>query len=305
MSTQTASSDSPKNIAIYTGMVMLAAVGFGTVPYFARSLTEAGMSASAIAFCRYAITAVVLLPYLNLREAFRTATFWGIAAGAAMGIGWIGYVTALKSAPFPVVSVIYMTYPVFTLVLGWVFFHDRPNRWSYAGAGMILIAALLVATPADGGADVSVSGILMAFLAPLGFAFAINILTQKLVALPPLSRIAPVSIGAVAGLFPLMLAGGVSSALPDSAAHVWLVLGIALVTALVPQLLFVSFAPMIGTARSAMAGSIELPVMFLVGWMAFGVPFTVVQLVAGALVVGAVFVTPARRAGLRDYARAP
>jgi len=285
-------------MVLHTGLVMLAAICFGTVPFFARSLTEAGMSAPAVAIYRYAITAVVLLPYLNLRPGFLAATFWGIAAGAGMGIGWIGYVTALKSVPLPVVSVIYMTYPVFTLVLGWGIFHDRPDRWSFVGAGMILFAALLVSAPTGGagGPGGTVTGLLMAFLAPLGFAFAINVLTQKLVVLRPVSRIAAVCVGAVAGLLPLVLAGGAVAALPTDIGQLWLILGIALITALVPQLIYSVSAPVIGAARSAMAGSVELPVMFLVGWVAFGAPLSAVQLVAGALVVGAVFVTPTRRA---------
>jgi len=53
---------------------------------------------------------------------------------------------------------------------------------------------------------------------------------------------------------------------------------------------------MVGTARTAIAGSIELPVMFLVGWAAFGEVLNVAQLVACALVITAIVLTPAKRA---------
>jgi drug/metabolite transporter (DMT)-like permease len=46
--------------------------------------------------------------------------------------------------------------------------------------------------------------------------------------------------------------------------------GLALGTAFVPQLVYTSFAQRIGAARSAVAGSIELPTLFLIGWFAPG-----------------------------------
>ncbi|WP_419739418.1 EamA family transporter [Ruegeria sp.] len=44
---------------------------------------------------------------------------WGLSAGALMGLGWIGYVAALEKLPASTVGVLYMTYPVFTLVIAW------------------------------------------------------------------------------------------------------------------------------------------------------------------------------------------
>ncbi len=41
-----------------------------------------------------------------------------------MGIGWIGYVTALEKLPASTVGVLYMTYPVFTLATAWAVFGE-------------------------------------------------------------------------------------------------------------------------------------------------------------------------------------
>ena len=71
-----------------------------------------------------------------------------------------------------------------------------------------------------------------------------------------------------------------------------MILGIAVVTALIPQLLYVVSAPRISAAKSAMAGSMELPTMFLVGWLAFGETIGSGQLVAAFMILGAVAVTP-------------
>ena len=68
-----------------------------------------------------------------------------------------------------------------------------------------------------------------------------------------------------------------------------------LATALVPQLLYTACSPVIGTARTAIAGSVELPVMFAIGWLAFDETLRPVQIVACAMVLGAILLTPARQ----------
>jgi drug/metabolite transporter (DMT)-like permease len=75
-----------------------------------------------------------------------------------------------------------------------------------------------------------------------------------------------------------------------------LAIGIGLGTALIPQLVYTVCSPRVGTARTAMAGSIELPVMFLIGWLAYGEALHPAQAAACALVLGAIALTPSRRA---------
>ena len=103
-------------------------------------------------------------------------------------------------------------------------------------------------------------------------------------------------MGSVLGLLPLVQATPAAALLPADP-HGWLlVLGIGLGTALVPQLIYTVCSPVIGTARTAVAGSIELPVMFAVGWLAFGEPLGGAQAVACLLVLAAIALTPARQA---------
>ncbi len=274
-----------------TFLVMLSSIGFGTVPFFAKSLSEAGMASPAIAFYRYALTALALLPFLSLEKTMRTASFWGVIAGAGMGMGWIGYVKALDTMPVSTLTVIYMTYPLFTILIACLGFRNTPEPRSIFSATLILIAAVIALSPTAIETS-SFTVLLFAFLAPLGFGFAINILTNVLTQLPPLSRIACVSLGSVLGLTPLIISLEVTSVLPSSATTWWLIAGIALLTALIPQLIYTVNAPLIGATQTAMAGSIELPTMFIVGWLAFGEPITLVQSIAGVIVLIAILIPP-------------
>lgn len=289
-------SDTARSVpALHTVLVVLAAMGFGTVPYFAKSLTEAGMDASVIALSRYVIGAAVLSPFLRFGRGERGMTLVGIATGAAMGLGWIGYVAALRAAPVSTVGVLYMTYPVFTIAIGWLVFADRPSRRALLGAGLILLAAILASAP-EAVEAAALPALGLALLAPAGFGLGINVLTRILPGLPPLSRMACVSLGSVIGLAPVALTQQTGPLLPATPGGWALLVGIGLGTALIPQLLYTIHAPMIGAARTAVAGSVELPMMFLVGWLAFGERLGPAQLIAGALVVTAILVTPPRRA---------
>ena len=156
-----------------------------------------------------------------------------------------------------------------------------------------IAAAALASSPAAISAD-HLSALVLSLAAPLGFGFGINVLVHKLVVLKPLARISCVSLGSVLGLMPLMAATPAAALFPVSASGWWLVAGIAFGSALIPQLLYTVAAPVIGTARTAIAGSFELPTMFLVGWFAFGEPVGITQWIACAIVISAIALTPGK-----------
>jgi len=273
--------------------VAMAAVGFGSVPYFAKTLTNSGMAAPAIAFYRYLLVAIVLSPFLLLGAKSRPATAWGILAGAAMGVGWSGYVKSIALIPVSTAGIVYMSYPVFTVMIAWLWFRQGFTSQSLASSAMILIAASLVSAPAQppSGFERN-SGLLFAFIAPVTFALAINILASKLDGIPPLSRVAGLALGAVIGLLPFVLPLAATEVLPNSASDWWIIVGICVVTALIPQFLYVINAPLIGATKSAMLGGIELPVMILIGWLAFDEEFGLKQLAAALLVLLSITLTP-------------
>lgn len=273
--------------------VVAASVGFGLVPYFARTLTAEGMAPHAIAFFRYAFAATVLLPFVWRARFQWVPLSWGLAAGIVMGVGWIGYVRAVEIAPVSTVGVLYMTYPVFTLLIAWLMFGDVPRRRAILAALMIVGAAVLATSPDALRAD-QLPALVLSLAAPLGFAFGINVLVHKLTVLKPVVRIACVSLGSVLGLLPLMGMTSETELFPVTASGWWLVAGIAFGSALVPQLLYTVAAPVIGTARTAIAGSFELPTMFLVGWFAFAEPVGAAQWLACAIVILAIALTPGK-----------
>ncbi|MEM7562842.1 MAG: DMT family transporter, partial [Pseudomonadota bacterium] len=275
-------------------LVVFTCFCFGTIPFFAKSLTDAGIAPYAVAFYRYGLSSVILLPLLiQLSRTKLRIILWGMASGVAVGLGWVGYVHALKTIPVSTAGVLYMTYPVFTILIGWLFFRDKPSPRAGFASILVVIAAVLARSPAA--VEPQHLPVMLASLsAPITFGVAINVLIFKLQGLKPLARVASFSLGSSLGLLPLLITAAPGTVFPDQAEHWWLVAGLALGTALIPQLIYSINAPKIGAARAAMAWSIELPTMFLIGGLLLGEQIGIAQWLGGALVTIAILLTPAR-----------
>lgn len=274
------------------GGVMLAAVGFGLVPVFVRWLGATGMDPAAIAFWRYSVTALVALPWLRLTGDRFGPSGMGLMAGIAMGLGWIGYVVAVERTTIASAGVLYMTYPVFTLVFAFLLLRQRPGPRALIAAALVLLAAVISTPgPLEG---LGAPDILLALAAPCSFGFAITVLAGWLSRITAMERLAVVPLGACFGLAFIVTDLPAERVIP-AWEEVPLVLALSVVTSLVPSWLYVVSAPRIGASATATAGAIELPTMFALGWLVFGEALGVAQFAAGALVVGAILLVSISR----------
>jgi drug/metabolite transporter (DMT)-like permease len=124
------------------------------------------------------------------------------------------------------------------------------------------------------------------------FALIIVVLTCLTPSLTAVERLACAMVGCVIGLGPLV-AVTEAAAFVLSNGRVWLILlGMGLVTDLIPQMLYTVAAPRIGPGRSAAAGSVELPTMIALGWLAFGETVGLREIAASGLVLAAILLVP-------------
>ena len=277
---------------IATFMVVLAGIMFGSVPFFAKALTQTGLAPPAVAFYRYLLVGVLLAPFLDLRRSNRVATLWGLGAGIVMGLGWIGFVEALKSLPVATAGVLYMSYPLFTLLIGRLLFGVGVGPRAMLAGGMVLLGAMIGANGNGGAHGYDMTAIALALSAAASFALGINILIYRLSTIPTLARVPCVSLGALLGLAPLIISLPIDQVLPNGVEDIGFIIAIGVVTALIPQVIYVNFAPAIGISRTAVAGSVELPTMMCVGWLIFGEPASVNQAVGAILILTALVISP-------------
>lgn len=270
--------------------VAIACVSFGMVPLFARLLLESGMTPAAIGFFRYAFSGLVMLPFLPIARAKRRDALRLVGAGLLMGLGWVSYLQALETVPVAVVGLVYMTYPVFALLLAWLLVRQSPSARAWAGCALVLTAALIVF---DGGIGSAASwALLLSLPAPVLFALIIVVLTCLTPTLSSVEKLACGMVGSVIGLAPVVALTDPASFIPRDGA-VWItVLAMGLVTALLPQLLYTLAAPRIGPGRTAAAGAVELPTMIALGWLVFGEAVGAREILASILVLAAILLVP-------------
>ncbi len=275
-------------------MATLAIVGtsfaYASTTIFVRQLTDSGMSVVAVAFFRFALTALVLARFVNFDIPKRSATWWGLLSGMVMGAGWIVYVRTIDTADVAVAGVVQMTYPLFALVAAWLCFAVRPTSRSVVSAALVVVAA---AVGLGVGAGSGLSPLL--FAAPASFGFSVAVLTERLGPLDPFERLASVTVGASIAMSPLLLTLQLHQVVPTSISAAGWVVAIGAISALIPMTIYAAAAPVIGTARTAAAGAFELPTMFLIGSVLFGEAIRSSHLVAAAIIVAAIALTRSAR----------
>ena len=279
---------------VATLAVALTAVLFGLVPLFARPLLEEGVSPAGIALYRYVFSAALLIPFLPLAPGKRREGLLIGGAGGAMGLGLVGYLEAIETAPIAAAGVIYMSYPLFCVAFAWWLLGQRPTGRAVTAGAMILAAAALLLDHGALGAD-AVWALLWSVPAPMTFGLIVVVLCAMTPSLAPLEKMAAGMTGATLGLTPIAFGMEARSALPQSAEGWALIAALGLTTAFLPQLLYTVAATRVGAARASAAGSFELPTMLAIGWLVFGETLGPRGLFASALVLAAIALSPAIR----------
>lgn len=279
-----------------TLVIAACAACFGLVPLFVRDLQALGAGPATIALYRFGFSALFLLPFVPLERHKRGGALLLAGAGAVLGLSLIGYLEAMTRAPVAAAGVVYMSYPVFAALFAWVLLRQALTWRSFLAAGLVLGAAALLLDPSSLSPEI-LSALLWAIPAPIAFGFLLVVLSGPAGQLNSLERTVCGLLGSVAGLLPLALQEGQGTVLPSSPEQWGLIVAMGLMTALIPQVLFTIACQRVGPVRTAAVGSLELPAMFLVGWLVFGEEVGLREAVSALLVLSAILAAPAIRAG--------
>ena len=267
-------------------LVLVASACFGLGPALGQFAADNGLSPLTTTAWRFVIPVLVLSPFLPRAFAHGRLAFVGLAVGAIAALGMVAYFTALRHLSVATVSVIYFTYPLFTILLDRVLFGERIRRRAVA-ASLMIVAAAAVVVPAGTLSGGQAEIVLLAFAAPVGFAILIVTLSRTLTPIPVLPRASIGLTGALAGLAPGFLlfdAGPLLPAAPQAAA---ILIAFAAATTVIPQLLYTAGSGHAGAGLTAIAGAFELVVALLVGWLWLGDPVLTREVIAGSLILAA------------------
>jgi drug/metabolite transporter (DMT)-like permease len=267
-------------------LIAISAASFGTLAIFGRYAYSDGMNIYTVLFLRFGVSASFMTVILLLRkEHFPRGQI--LAQLVGMGaLGYVGqsfmYMTAIKYASAGLVALLLYLYPFFVAILATTFLHEKITRIKVIALILALFGTALTVGPVSG----MLIGALMAITAALIYSIYIIVGTNVMKHVSPVqsSTVIFASAGAVFGL--LTLANGAH--FPASNAGWLAMLGIIIVSTIIPVVTFLAGLERIGPTNAAMLSTLEPVVTVLLAAWLFGDKLLPIVMLGGGLILIAV-----------------
>lgn len=271
-----------------TGILLIAvsAASFGTLAIFGRYAYADGMNIYSVLFLRFGISALFMLMIALLRKESLPR---GRVLAQLVGMGALGYVgqsflymNAINYASAGLVALLLYLYPFFVTILAALFLHEKVNKTKVAALILALTGTALTVGPVSG----QLPGVIMAVTAAVIYSIYIIVGTHVMKHVSPVQSSAVIfaSAGAVYGL--LTFFNGLS--LPASGPGWASMLGIIVISTIIPVVTFLAGLERIGPTNAAMLSTLEPVVTVLLAAWLFQETLPVLVMAGGGLILFAV-----------------
>jgi drug/metabolite transporter (DMT)-like permease len=269
-------------------LIAISATSFGTLAIFGRYAYNDGMNIYTVLFLRFGISASFMTMILLLRKEHFPR---GQILTQLIGMGALGYVgqsfmylTAINYASAGLVALLLYLYPFFVAILATIFLHEKITGIKIVALILALVGTALTVGPVSG----QLIGALMAITAALIYSVYIIVGTNvmKHVSAVQSSTVIFASAGAVYGL--LTLLNGAQFPASNSG---WLaMLGIIVISTIIPVVTFLAGLERIGPTNAAMLSTLEPVVTVLLAAWLFGDKLLPIVMLGGGLILSAVVI---------------
>ncbi len=267
-------------------LIVISAASFGTLAIFGRYVYDDGMNIYTVLLLRFGISASFMTVILLLRkEHFPRGKILGQLVGMG-ALGYVGqsfmYLTAINYASAGLVALLLYLYPFFVAILATIFLREKITRVKILALILALIGTALTVGPVSG----QLIGVLMAITAALIYSIYIIVGTNvmKHVTAVQSSTVIFASAGAVYGL--LTLINGVQ--FPASSSGWLAMLGIIIISTIIPVVTFLAGLERIGPTNAAMLSTLEPVVTVLLAAWLFGEKLLPIVMLGGGIILVAV-----------------
>lgn len=274
----------PRHYAI--ALVLLSALGFGSMAMFAKLAYAGGVSPTLLLALRFVLAAALLAPIVTIRR-LRLPRGRALAGFALMGMLYTAqsqaYFTALLHASSGLVGLLLYVYPVLVTLLAISFGWEKPDRRTLV---LMALAIAGIAITLGGDLEGRPLGIALGLLAAAIYAVYILIGGRLTRDTDPL--MATLVIMATAGLCngALAVAGGYP--LPGDAVT-WMAIGaIALFSTVIAIAAFLVGIKYVGAAQASIISTLEPVITICLGVALLGESVSTGQLTGGTMVLLAV-----------------
>jgi drug/metabolite transporter (DMT)-like permease len=285
--------------SVGAGIVVLAAICFGTLGPLTRFADAAGVESLTLVAWRAALGAGAMILLLGIRSAsgrpavslraIPRSDRWFVVAGAlANAFLNLAMFIAFVRIEIGLALLVFYAYPAFVAVASVAWFGERLDalRWSALGLSMLGLAMTL--TGAGGIGEIDVLGIGLAFLAALTQAFYVLAARHGFERIPGVESAAVTMGGAALIYLVISLATGAFGDLAQPLASTDAlvpVVAAGLVGAAIPTLSWIIGIRLLGAPRAAILATLEPVVgVALAAWL-LGEQPAAVQLVGGAFIL--------------------
>jgi drug/metabolite transporter, DME family len=294
------------------GLVVLAAVCFGTLGPLSRFAGDAGVDSLTIVTWRAAIGATVMIVFIAVRAAasgVRPFSLRGIplrdrrfmlAAAAANTLLNLAAFIAFERIEIALTLLVFYLYPAGVAIVSTAWFGERLDILRWSALGISLAGMGLVMAGAGELGELDMLGIALAFLAAMTQVFYVLAARHGFARVPG-PHAAALTMGGAFLLYlviaaPIGTLGDLAQPLVSGAAF-WPVLLAGVVGAGIPTVSFIIGIRRLGAAPAAILATLEPVVgVGLAAWLLAELP-TALQLVGGALILGAAVLLQLRPRG--------
>ncbi len=270
-------------------LVFAAAACFGTIGIFGELAARIEFPLRTMLPARFVVATAAVLALAWFRDWDLPSTERDWLATLALGVVYTGltllYFVSLRTLTAGLATIVLYTYPAFVVVLSTAFLGEpvtvrKVVALSLATAGV----ALVVGTDAGGAEPV---GVALALGSAVCYAVYTTGSRSVLPEISPRGLMVGVLLGTTASMAVYgVLAGGV--AVPGGRTEWGLVLGLATVSTVLPQVLFYEGVARLEASRAGVVSTVEPVVTVALGAVLLGEPVTRFVVVGGGLVLAGV-----------------
>jgi drug/metabolite transporter (DMT)-like permease len=292
-------------------LVAISAFGYGSGPLFAKWIYPTGFDWLDLLAWRHLLAALILWGVVLLlpagRAALRQITPRRGLTAFGLGVLFVAnastYFASLTWIDASLAGLMTYAYPAIVAVLSIFFAHAPSGVRPWIALFIATSGVVLGVGGISAGKEPALIGLVLGVASPIIYSCYI-ILAARLGGesksgtgasrgggIPPLAAV-PLSLaGTALGVFALRLLAGrdlLPLPIPDDA--LLPILGVATIAGIVPIGAFYAGAQRLGAARAALVSTVEPIFTIVAAGLIFGERLTVIQLLGGALILGAVLV---------------
>jgi len=278
--------------------ILASALCFGSMPIFARLAYASGVDIPTLLLLRFSMAAVLMWVWL-LAKGVKLPGPKGLAICIAMGgVGYAGqafsYFTALTFASASLVALLLYTYPAIVAILSRIVLKHPLSRLQVLAVAIALAGSVLIIGRAGDGQPL---GIFFGLLA--AFIYSVYILTGSRFP-ADVTPVASTTVIASSAALTYGVAVAIRGFHPPATTQGWIsIVSIAVICTVLAILFFFEGLERVGPVKASVFSTVEPVATVILAALVLGERITLVRVLGGALIVGAVLML-ARESALAE-----